>query len=71
MVSVGEESNSLGPTMSGLGDTYQQQQESALGTIVGILDPLSTVVVGGVVLVIFMSTMGPVMNQMQQLAPPE
>lgn len=69
LVTIGEESNTLGVTMSGLAGTYQQQQESQLGTIVGILDPVSTLAVGGVVLVIFTSVMGPVMGQMESLVP--
>ena len=69
LVMIAEESNTLGPTMSGLADTYQQQQESQVGTIVAILDPVSTLAVGGVVLLIFTSVMGPVMSQMESIAP--
>ena len=70
LVTIAEESNTLGPTMSGLADTYQKQQESQVGTIVAILDPVSTLAVGGVVLLIFTSVMGPVMSQMESIAPP-
>lgn len=46
---VGEESNSLPKAMGDLAETYQKQLQGQLGTVLAILDPLATVVVGLVV----------------------
>lgn len=49
LVVVGEESNSLPKAMGDLAETYQKQLQGQLGTVLAILDPLATVVVGLVV----------------------
>lgn len=49
LMAIGEESNSLKSTLSEAGDTYQQQLEDQLNSMMAVLEPISTVVVGGIV----------------------
>ena len=47
LVTIGEESNSLAQTMSDLADAYQKELENRLGSLLALLEPLSTLAVGG------------------------
>ena len=49
LVMIGEESNSLRRTMGDAADTYQKEMEGRLNSFLGMLEPASTVVVGGIV----------------------
>ncbi len=49
LVMLGEESNSLKRTMNEAAIAYQKQLERKLDGLLGMLEPLSTVVVGGIV----------------------
>ncbi|MCH8826149.1 MAG: type II secretion system F family protein [Chloroflexi bacterium] len=49
LVTLGEQSNSLQSTMSDVADAYQKQLERQLDSLLGMLEPASTVVVGGIV----------------------
>ena len=49
LVMIGEESNSLKRTMNDAANTYQKQLEQRLDALLGMLEPVSTLVVGGVV----------------------
>ncbi len=60
LVTIGEESNSLRRTMSDAAATYQQQLEQRLNGILGMLEPLSTIVVGGIVALIAFSMFVPI-----------
>ena len=50
LVTIGEESNSLAQTMTDLADAYQKELENRLGSLLALLEPLSTLAVGGIVL---------------------
>ena len=52
LVTIGEESNSLAQTMTDLADAYQKELENRLGSLLALLEPLSTLAVGGIVLFI-------------------
>ena len=69
LVMIEEQSNALGPTMRELADAYQKRAQDRIGTVVAVLDPVSTLVVGGVVAVLAMSMIQPIMAQMNALAP--
>ena len=49
LVTLGEQSNSLQSTMSDVAEAYQKQLERQLDSLLGMLEPASTVVVGGIV----------------------
>jgi type II secretory pathway component PulF len=49
LVTLGEQSNSLQRTMTDVADAYQKQLERQLDTLLGMLEPASTLVVGGIV----------------------
>ena len=70
LASIGEQSNTLGQSMNDLAATYQKRVEDQLGTVLAILDPVSTLAVGGVVLFLAMSMMQPILAQMEAMAPP-
>jgi len=60
LVLIGEESNSLGRTMGDLADAYEKELENRLGSLIAILEPLSTIAVGGVVLFMALSMLIPI-----------
>ena len=60
LVTIGEESNSLAQTMTDLADAYQKELENRLGSPLALLEPLSTLAVGGIVLFIALSMFLPI-----------
>ncbi len=60
LVIIGEESNSLRRTMSDAATTYQRQLEQRLNGLLGMLEPASTVFVGGIVALIALSMFVPI-----------
>ena len=60
MVVIGEESNSLDQTMTDLANAYQKELENRLGSLLALLEPLSTLAVGGIVLFIALSMFLPI-----------
>jgi len=49
LVTLGEQSNSLQKTMAEIAEAYQKQLDRQLDSLLGMLEPASTVVVGGIV----------------------
>ena len=49
LVGLGERSNSLQKTMNDLSETYRKQLERQLDSLLGMLEPASTLIVGGIV----------------------
>ncbi|MCH7652354.1 MAG: type II secretion system F family protein [Chloroflexi bacterium] len=49
LVGLGERSNSLEKTMGDLSEAYQKQLERQLDSLLGMLEPASTLIVGGIV----------------------
>jgi type II secretory pathway component PulF len=60
LVMIGEESNTLGRTMEELANAYQKELENRLSGLLTLLEPLSTFLVGGVVLFIALSMFLPI-----------
>lgn len=60
LVMIGEESNTLARTMGDLADAYQKELENRLEGLLTMLEPLSTVAVGGIVLFIALSMFLPI-----------
>ena len=67
LVSIGEENNVLGTTLSDLATAYEKEVENKLGSIISLLEPASTFVVGGVVLFIALSMFLPIYSGMEDL----
>ena len=60
LVLIGEESNTLAITMDELANAYQKELENRLGSLLTMLEPLSTLMVGGIVLFIALSMFLPI-----------
>lgn len=60
LVTIGEESNSLGKTLRDAADAFQDQHEQRLNTLLGLMEPATTVVVGGIVGFIAISMFVPI-----------
>ena len=60
LVMIGEESNSLDRTMTDAANTYEKELDNRLNNLLGLLEPLSTVVVGGIVGLIAFSMFIPI-----------
>ena len=67
LVLIGEESNSMGRTMNELANAYEQEMENRLDSLVSIMEPVSTLAVGGVVLFMALSILQPVYAQLGNL----
>ena len=60
LVMIGEESNSLGRTMDELASSYEKELENRIGSIVTLMEPMSTLAVGAVVLFMALSMLLPI-----------
>lgn len=69
LITIGEQGNSLPSTFRSLADAYEKRAEEKINTLVAVLDPVSTLAVGGVVALIAFSTLQPILSQMSSLAP--
>jgi type II secretory pathway component PulF len=67
LVMIGEQSNSLEKTMNELAKAYQKQAENHLTSLLSILEPMSTLVVGGVVAFLAMSNVQMVQSSLGSL----
>ena len=67
LVAVGEENNVMGRTLSDLATAYENEVDNRLGSILAMLEPASTFVVGGVVLFIALSMFLPIYSGMEDL----
>jgi len=67
LVLIGEESNSLQRTMSDAANTYQAQLERRLDSLLGMLEPASTVAVGAIVGIIAFSMFVPIYSGLNAL----
>ena len=62
LVAIGEETNTLGRTMTELADSNLQTFEDRVSAILAIAEPVSTFAVGGVVLFMALSVMTPILS---------
>ncbi len=67
LVSIGEENNVIGRTLSDLAETYEKEVENKLAAIISLLEPFSTFAVGGVVLFMALSMFLPIYSGMEDL----
>ncbi len=62
LLAIGEESNTLPRTMAELADAYEKQFEDRIEKMIAVAEPLSTLAVGGLVLVMMLSVMLPILE---------
>lgn len=62
MIAVGEASGELDTMLSRVADVYDQLVQNALDRMLAILPPIAIMMVGGVVVVIILSTLMPLLN---------
>jgi type II secretory pathway component PulF len=67
MMSMGEEGNQLPRMMRDAAVAYQKEREARLGALIGALEPVSTVVVGGIVAFIAFSMFVPIYSGLDKL----
>jgi len=60
MIAVGERSGELEAMLGKVADSYEQEVESTLGTLTAILEPITIVVMGGIVLFIVLAILLPI-----------
>ena len=65
MVAIGEDSNSMGKAMSESATNYEKELERRLNTLMSILEPASTIFVGGIVAFIAFSMFVPIYSGLQ------
>ncbi len=68
LVTVGEASNSLKRTMADAANAYEKQHERRLSSILGMLEPASTVIVGGIVGFIALTMFMPIYSGIAAIA---
>ena len=69
LVMVGEESNALPQTLNNLAEAYEKEVENRLSSIMSLMEPMTTFVVGGVVLLMALSMFLPIYAGMDAIAP--
>lgn len=62
MISVGEETGSLGNILKTLTDFYRREVDDAVDTLVGLIEPIMIVVLGLGVGILLISVLGPIYN---------
>jgi type IV pilus assembly protein PilC len=62
MVQVGEESGSLPQVLERTSDYYERKVDATIGTILGLLEPIMIVTVGGIVLVVILALYLPIFS---------
>jgi type IV pilus assembly protein PilC len=62
MIQVGEESGSLPQVLERTSDYYERKVDSSINTILGLLEPIMIVTVGGIVLVVILAMYLPIFS---------
>jgi type IV pilus assembly protein PilC len=62
MIQVGEESGSLPQVLERTADYYERKVDSTIGTVLGLLEPIMIVSVGGIVLVVILALYLPIFS---------
>ena len=60
MIAVGERSGELEAMLGKVADAYESEVESLLGTLTAVLEPITIVVMGGIVLFIVLAILLPI-----------
>ena len=64
---IGEQSNSMEQTMNDLANAYEKQAEQRLANLLGVLEPVSTLLVGGVVAFLALANVQMVQSSLSSL----
>ncbi|MFQ6026117.1 MAG: type II secretion system F family protein [Dehalococcoidia bacterium] len=67
LVTIGEESNTLQRTMRDSADAYQKELDQRLSSLLGMLEPMSTIVVGAIVGFIAFSMFVPIYSGLEAI----
>ena len=67
LITIGEESNTLERTMRESADAYQKELDQRLSSLLGMLEPMSTVVVGAIVGFIAFSMFVPIYSGLEAI----
>jgi type IV pilus assembly protein PilC len=62
MIQVGEESGSLPQVLERTSDYYERKVDATIGTVLGLLEPVMIVTVGGIVLVVILALYLPIFS---------
>jgi type II secretory pathway component PulF len=62
MIAVGEASGELDTMLARVADVYDQLVQNALDRMLAVLPPIAIMLVGGVVVLIILSTLLPLLN---------
>jgi len=62
MIQVGEESGSLPQVLERTSDYYERKVDSTITTVLGLLEPIMIVTVGGIVLVVILALYLPIFS---------
>jgi type IV pilus assembly protein PilC len=62
MIQVGEESGSLPQVLDRTSDYYERKVDATIGTVLGLLEPIMIVTVGGIVLVVILALYLPIFS---------
>lgn len=67
MIAIGEKTGELENMLTRVADTYEQQVEQTINTLMSLLEPVMLVVMGGLVGFLVVSVVWPMVNAAQQL----
>jgi len=67
MIQVGEESGSLPQVLERTSDYYERKVDSTINTILGLLEPIMIVTVGGIVLTVILALYLPIFSMSAQV----
>lgn len=67
MIAIGEKTGELENMLIRVANTYEQQVEQTIGTLMGLMEPIMLVVMGGMVGFLVVSVVWPMVNAAQQL----
>ncbi|MFH1617076.1 MAG: type II secretion system F family protein [Candidatus Margulisiibacteriota bacterium] len=67
MIRVGEETGTLDSVLGEAADYYRQEAESAIKSVTGLIEPLSTLAVGGIVGLVAFAMLGPLFSVLDYL----
>jgi len=68
MVHAGEESGSLDDMLNKVGDHYERELTYSLKGLTGMIEPILTVILGGVIVFFFLAVFLPYLNLLQGIS---
>jgi type IV pilus assembly protein PilC len=67
MFKVGEESGNLDTTMENINFFYDTEVEDSVNAMVGVIQPLLTIIMGGIMMWVSLAVFGPLYNSFSQM----